>query len=371
MKQSRKRRGKHSENVSSSEIVQAGRKREKLSLDDALHLFLLSRGAAGYTDATKKDYKVVIGLFLRYIRETYQYSFIEDVTETNILEWLAYLQGATSERGRPFSSRSIETYSTDVSIFFNWLFQHKHISVNPMSTVKHPKVEKTLFRLFTEDELKALDTACGRAAKGKALTEDERKALTARDRAFLWLLLSTGIRVSEACGLLFSDIDWKEEMIYVQGKGKKERRIPFGKVAKQHLDTYVRYWRGEPFEKVRPDDHVFLGAFGGPLTSNTAWRIFARLKQVAGITDKRVSPHTCRHWFAVNAIKRGMPTVVLKDILGHGSWDMIEIYVRLAEQDLKESYTQFSPVDALDMHRYPKGRRAQLRDWRNSRKRNT
>ncbi|HLZ57520.1 MAG TPA: tyrosine-type recombinase/integrase, partial [Ktedonosporobacter sp.] len=88
----------------------------------------------------------------------------------------------------------------------------------------------------------------------------------------------------------------------------------------------------------------------------------------AGISDKRVSPHTCRHWFAVNAIKNGMPTVVLKNILGHESWSMIEVYVRLAEQDHREIYDKFSPVDALEMHRTPKTKRKQLREWRNARK---
>jgi site-specific recombinase XerD len=255
-----------------------------------------------------------------------------------------------------------------VSVFFNWLVSHGHLAINPVVNLGVPKAEKTLIRIFSEDELSRLDAACGRPVRGRSLTEDERKALAARDRAFLWLLLSTGVRVSEACGLTFADVDWKEGMIYVHGKGAKERHIPFGKVAQQHLDTYVRYWRGEPLSKVRPDDHIFLNSWGRPLTGHAGWRIFARLKEVAGINDKRVSPHTCRHWFAVNAIKNGMPTVVLKNILGHETWDMIEVYVHLAEQDLKQSYARFSPVDALEMHRYPKGKRAQLREWRTSRK---
>ena len=75
---------------------------------------------------------------------------------------------------------------------------------------------------------------------------DERKALAARDRAMLWLLLSTGIRLSELCGLRLRDIDWKQGMIYVFGKGAKERKVPFGGIARQHLNTYLVYWRGEP-----------------------------------------------------------------------------------------------------------------------------
>jgi site-specific recombinase XerD len=341
-----------------------------LSLNGALRLFLQAQEAMQHSPRTIKDYRHTIGMFLRYIREKRQYEAIEQITEGDILEWLSYLRGTVNKWGRPYSSRSIETFSRDVMTFFHWLVRHRHLKEDPTALVGRPKVERALIRVFTEDELRRLDAACTHPSGNRGFTEDEYKALSARDRAFLWLLLSTGVRVSEACGLRFGDIDWDEGLIYVRGKGAKERRIPFGKVAKQHLDTYVRYWRGVPLDAIQPDDTVFLNLFGNPLKSVAADRLFARLKRVSGITDKRVSPHTCRHWFAVNAIKNGMPTIVLKNILGHATWEMIEVYVRLAEQDVKESYNRFSPVDALEMHKFPKGKRAQLREWRQARRKN-
>jgi site-specific recombinase XerD len=348
---------------------QAGHQEESsLSLDDALRLFLLSQGGLGHSNITSIDYKCAINLFLRYIRSEMGYSFVNEIKEEDILVWLSHLRETPSRLGRPFSSRSILAYYRDVRVFFNWLAEHGHVEVNPFAELKSLKVDKTLIRIFTEQELQSMDAACNRSPEGRSLTPDERKALAARDRAFLWLLLSTGIRLSEACGLLFSDVDWKEGMIYVRGKGAKERHIPFGKVAQQHLDTYVRYWRGVSPDKIKPGDHVFLSAYGDPLRTSAAYRIFVRIKKIAGITDKRVSPHTCRHWFAVNAIKNGMPTVVLKNILEHENWDMIEVYVRLAEQDVRQSYGRFSPVDALEMHQHPKGKRQELRQWRMSRK---
>ncbi len=369
MNQSKRRQNKQAQSAP-THVDAEQQKQAQLSLDDALKLFLMAQDAANHSEVTKKNYKRAIGLFLRYLRETHSYTSIKDVTEQDIIMWLAHLRNNLSAHGRPYSSRTIGTYNRDVLTFFNWLVRHNHITASPMAHLEKPKEAKTLIRVFTEDELERLDAACQRPVKGRALTEDERKTLTARDRAFLWLLLSTGIRVSEARGLQFSDVDWQEGMLYIHGKGAKERRVPFGKVAKQYLDTYVRYWRGEPLDAVKPDDHVFLNAFGNPLSLNAAERIFMRLKKVAGITDKRVSPHTCRHWFAVNAIKNGMPTITLKEILGHESWDMIEVYVHLADQDVKASYARFSPVDVLDMHRYPKGKRSQMQDWRNSRKQN-
>ncbi len=77
-----------------------------------------------------------------------------------------------------------------------------------------------------------------------------------------------------------------------------------GTVARQHLNTYIMYWRGTPSDTSQP---IFLTLSGKPVVQSSVKQMFARLKQVAGITDKRISAHTCRHWFAVTCIKSGMP----------------------------------------------------------------
>ncbi|GHO93033.1 hypothetical protein KSF_030810 [Reticulibacter mediterranei] len=369
-----KRRQKPGESIEQEE-----EKQQSLTLSKALEMYVAAQPAAGRSMITKNNYARVMPLFFRYVvgkfneelsdndgKRTIDDIGIDEIKEVEVLQWLSHLRTSVSSRGKPYSSRTVETYSNYLMIFFNWLVRHGYLKASPMAYVEKYKAEKVLVRVFTEEELFRLDAACDRAPKGRSFTPDERKALSARDRAFLWLLLSTGVRISEACGILFADIDWGKGMIYIRGKGAKERKVPFGKVARQHLDTYIRYWRGGSTEH---DDSLFLNAWGKPLSTASAERIFERLKEVSGIKDKRVTPHVCRHWFAVNCIKNGMPTVVLKEILGHESWDMIEVYVRLAEQDNKDLYTRFSPVDGLRMHQKSKEKRQELRDWRNSRKR--
>jgi len=336
------------------------------SLDAALEAFLTSQAAAGHSEASQEDYKCVVGLFLRYMEDTHQYVSIQQITEQDVLGWLAYLRSAENAYGRPYSSRSIQTYCRDVLAFFRWLVDHSYLAVNPTAQIKVPKVEKALIRVFTEEELERLDAACDRPPKGRSVTPDERKMLAARDRAILWLLLSTGIRLSELCGLRFCDIDWDNSLILVFGKGAKERKVPMGSVARQHLNTYIVYWRGAPDDS---SEHLFLSVFGKPMVQSAVKQMFGRLKREAGITDKRVSAHICRHWFAVNCIKRGMPSTVLQGLLGHEQLEMINTYVRLAEQDNRELYTRYSPVDALNMHHSTKGKRERARAWRNSRKR--
>ncbi|WP_157506952.1 tyrosine-type recombinase/integrase [Ktedonobacter racemifer] len=285
---------------------------------------------------------------------------------TDPLEWLAYLRNTNSSRGKPYSSRSILTYCRHVLIFFQWLFAHDYIAFNPAAKVKEPKVDKPLIRVFTLVELEKLDAACTRPIKGRSITPDERKMLTARDRAIFWLLLSTGIRLSELCGLRFMDVDWDNGMINVHGKGAKERRVPIGQVARQHLNTYITYWRGVP---ANTEEAIFISVFGKSVTPPTINQMFARLKRIADITDKRVSAHTCRHWFAVNCIKNGMPTIALKNLLGHETWEMIEVYVHLAEQDTRDLYVRYSPVDGLNFQHSTKDHRRKAREWRTSRKR--
>lgn len=338
-----------------------------MPLEKALAVFLNAQEGSGHSKYTICNYRSTLVHFLMYMREEHLYETIDQIEEADVLEWMAYLRGVTTRRGKPYSSVSIQSKARFVIAFFNWLFGHKKIDVNPVAQIKQPKAEKTLIRIFTEEDLIKLDAACDRSPHGPSLTEDERKALAARDRAILWLLLSTGIRAGELCGLRFSDLDWSDGSIVVHGKGAKQRRVPFGKVARQHLDTYIQYWRGEPEDQ---DEFVFITLFGTNLNSTSIIQsVFKRLRCVSGIQDKRVSAHTCRHWFAVNAIKQGMPTKALKDILGHERWEMIEIYVKLAEEDLQQVYKTYSPVDRLNMHRSAKGKREKLREWRQARRR--
>lgn len=354
---------KRQQNAARNVVVHPGV--EALSFEKALAAFLEAQDASNHSRMTKSDYKTVLGIFLRYMANTHKYTSIQQITEGDILGWMAHLRNSLSSRGTPYKDTTIATYSRDVLTFFHWLVDHRYLAFDPTLQIKEPKVEKVLIRVFTQDELERLDAACERAPSGRSITPDERKMLAARDRAILWLLLSTGIRLSELCGLRFCDIDWDRGMIYVMGKGAKERKVPVGPVARQHLNTYIVYWRGTPDDT---DEPLFLSVFGKPLVQSAVKQMFARLKQIAGITDKRVSAHTCRHWFAVNCIKNGMPTIALKALLGHENWKMIEVYVRLAEQDNHDLYVKYSPVDGLEVLHARDDRRQRARNWRNSRR---
>jgi site-specific recombinase XerD len=151
--------------------------------ESALEAFLKAQDAAGHSKVTQDDYKRVVKPFLRYMVSERGYTYIQEITEHDIFAWLSYLRNTPNRLNKPYSSRTIETYCRNVLVFFNWLLEHHYLTVNPIAQVKLPKTEKALIRVFTEDELERLDAACDRAPQGRSLTSDERKAMSARDRA--------------------------------------------------------------------------------------------------------------------------------------------------------------------------------------------
>ena len=175
----------------------------------------------GHSCLNKKDYKAVLGIFTRYMVATHGYTSIHLVKESDILGWLVYLRETKNANGKPYSPTSIVTYCRYVLTFFHWLVEHRYLTVDPTVKIREPKADKPLIRVFTKDELVRLDSACDRAPSGRSVTPDERKMLAARDRAILWLLLSTGIRLSELCGLRFCDLDWGQGVLASRGKVQK------------------------------------------------------------------------------------------------------------------------------------------------------
>ena len=124
-----------------------------LPFERALEVFLAAQEGSGHSRETCSDYEVVIRLFCSFMATAQGYTAIEQVTEADIYGWLAYLRNNPNRWGQPYSSRSIQTYSRDVKVFFRWLIEHRYVAMNPMEQVKTPKVERPLIRVYTEEEL--------------------------------------------------------------------------------------------------------------------------------------------------------------------------------------------------------------------------
>ncbi|MGI4789504.1 MAG: tyrosine-type recombinase/integrase, partial [Janthinobacterium lividum] len=185
---------------------------------------------------------------------------------------------------------------------------------------------------FTPDQVEAILAACRQ-------TQQPR-----RDEAMIMLLVDTGVRASELCGLKHQDLDLTEKRITVLGKGGKKRTIYFGQRSTKALWTYLG---GKPVDADAPLFPSERASAKGDHLSRFGLRdMIGRLEEKAGITGVRCSAHTFRHSFAVSFLRGGGQVYALKEIMGHTDLKMTLKYVALAEADLA-SQRRFSPGDQL------------------------
>ena len=147
-----------------------------------------------------------------------------------------------------------------------------------------------------------------------------------RDRAILEILYGSGLRVSEACGLLISHVYAEEGFVRVVGKGDKERLVPMGGMA---VDAFSAYLAVRPVpDSPDFDDIAFLNRFGRSLSRISVFNMVKRQAMVAGV-NKEISPHTFRHSFATHLIENGADLRVVQEMLGHESILTTEIYTHI------------------------------------------
>lgn len=286
-------------------------------------------------------------LLCRFLEEERQITLIGEVAASDISAWFGFLRKTPGGRGKMRSERTVQTYARSARAFFHWLVRRETIERNPFDQVVFPKVGKPLIRIIEPEEFERLLLACTPQQEVGPLVD----RAAARNRAILWLLYDTGIRLSELLGLRLGAFDRKHGLIVVQGKGSKERRIALGTNCLRNLLYYLDRHRPDEEELAEwgssGEDHLFLSETRLPLTVNGMTLLFARLRKRAGITGKRVSPHIFRHTFAIRYLINGGDPFSLQDLLGHEDIATVKMYMHMNDETLQEQKRRFSPGDHL------------------------
>lgn len=217
--------------------------------------------------------------------------------------------------------------------FYRYLNRDKTRRVNPAAEVRTPKLPQRLPRVLTKDDANALmefPKGDGPAAR--------------RDRAILETLYSTGARVSELVGMNRADLDLKEGLVRLRGKGRKERIVPIGDVAVEAIKEYHGALPRHPSSVIRHAEHgqpVFRNHRGRRLTARSVARFVARYS--AQLAGGRVSPHTLRHSFATHLLDEGANLRAIQEMLGHASLATTQKYTHVAMDQLMKVYDQAHP----------------------------
>lgn len=274
--------------------------------EDLLRFFLDAKRAEGKSPKTIEHYRRVLGYLQEKTGVTYQ-----RMTVYHIREYI------TRERERGISPSTLNGYRSVFSSFFGWLAMEELIDRNPMNnltTIKQPKIKRKPY------------TAAEQARIMEA-------AESARDKALIAFLASTGCRVGEVAGADWTSIDWDNQSIIVRGKGDKERIVYMDDVAAMLVERYV-------FSREDDCPALFLGRGGVRLGIGGIEKILKKTGKAAGVDN--VHPHRFRRTLASGLIKKGMPIQEVKQILGHEKIDTTMTYVTVSDRDVAERYRRLA-----------------------------
>lgn len=240
----------------------------------------------------------------------------------DVLDFLAGQTGAPP--------RSIARRLSSLRRFYLYQSRERRITEDPCARIEAPKLGRPLPDALTEAQVEALLAA-----------PDTSNAFGLRDRAMLELLYATGLRVSELVKLTTTQVNRRQEVIRVSGKGNKERLVPVGDEALHWLATYLRDGRGLILG-VRQSDALFPSRAGHAMTRQAFWQMIKRYARSAGI-GKSLSPHTLRHAFATHLLNHGADLRVVQLLLGHSDISTTQIYTHVARERLKDLHQRHHP----------------------------
>lgn len=230
------------------------------------------------------------------------------------------------------SRRSVSRKISSLRSFYKFLEREQWVTTNPFIHIYQPRTDKKVPGFLYMEELEKLFDV-----------NDLSEPAGQRDQAILEVLYGTGIRVSECQSLKRSDIDFSIGTIFVIGKGRKERYVPFGRFAEIAMETYINEGRVKLLEKSGiTTDTLFLNARGKPLTTRGIRTILNKIVQKAALTI-HVHPHKLRHTFATHMLNEGADLRTVQELLGHESLSSTQIYTHVTKDHLRSVYMNSHP----------------------------
>ncbi len=282
-----------------------------------------------YSEHTIRNYRIDLMQFYDFLKEMEGKNIdIEKIDHYTIREFIGFLYS------KRLSKKSIARKISSLKSFFKYLSIHKNLKVNPLIYISYPKLDKNLPSVLSFNEMDELLNL-----------PDDETPMGKRDGAILEFLYATGMRVSEICSLNINDVDMAREIVKVKGKGKKERIIPFNKIACEKLKNYIsiRYIFLKRDKKGQGDPSaLFLNFRGGRLTERSVRRILDKYIEKLAIRRK-VSPHTIRHSFATHLLNNGADLRTIQELLGHASLSSTQKYTHMGIDELLKIYKNTHP----------------------------
>jgi len=274
--------------------------------EDILSMYLDTKRIEGRSEKTLIRYRYIINRF----RNT-DSTPIRNMTVYNLRQYLA------NEKRRGISDNTLRGEREIFRSFFGWANREGLLQNNPAGNLNAIKCKKEVKLPYSDVDIERLKEAC----------------TTARDKALITFLLSTGCRISEVCDLNRKDIDFRNLECTVLGKGNKERIVYIDSIAAMQLQNYLNGRHDN-------DEALFIGKGTQRLNPGGVRKRLNEIGERAGVEN--VHPHRFRRTLATNLINHGMPIQEVAAILGHEKIDTTMTYVYVDRQNVKISYKKYS-----------------------------
>lgn len=272
---------------------------------------------------TFEAYRRDINQFVDFI--TREKGSINDTTSADIKLFLAYLHELK------LSASTVVRKISALRVFFAYLSERFEIK-NVALAILFPKVEKKLPNYLSEQEIKALFQ----------VVDTDTSLHAVRNRAMLYVLYATGMRISELIKLSVSDIHYDTAFIAVQGKGGKQRHIPIPESIVNIISDYAQHEHRviQPKQTKNRTHYLFTIHYAHKVTHmsrQSFWTILKGIWEKTG-SKKTISPHKLRHSFATHMLKNGADLRSLQLLLGHENLSTVQIYTHVETSYLRKVY---------------------------------
>ena len=285
-----------------------------MEIQQGIKEFLIEIEVRKYTPRTIRGYRNNLNLFLRFCTE-HEIAAIENVTLATVKQ---FTRAMTASKKKGIYINGI---LKGVKSFLQYCYEEGYGAFNTKCCFPWCKEERAVITAFTPQQVKTMFQNC-RGSDFKAI----------RDRTILTMLIDTGIRCLELCSIRPSDIH--EDYIIIQGKNHKQRVVPITPILRKNMVKYEAV-KENYFRYKNTDDTYFLSFHGRALTVSAVEVLMK--KYGSGIEGIRVSPHTCRHFFAQQQIKMGTDLYTISRLLGHENIQITQTYLNsLRDRDVIE-----------------------------------
>ena len=277
----------------------------------------------GLSQNTLDSYRSDLEQFSSWLEKN-NLSYIK-TSKKEILSYLSFL----FQKG--LGSKTVARKLSSLKSFFRYLVFKSIISNDPSSEVETPKLLKSIPKSISEKEDEALLAA-----------PDEKTNIGLRDKTMIETLYSCGLRISELTNLELLNLNLRQGVIRVIGKGQKERLVPMGDQLIGLLELYISSSRKNLLNK-RHSDFLFLSTRGQRMTRQSFWHRIKHYCLASGFEPDKISPHVLRHAFATHLLNNGADLRVVQLLLGHSDLNTTQIYTEVARQRLKRLHTEHHP----------------------------